>query len=995
MPRLTSFSQSFFAGINIARSFDPSWTLSSVTKAFSDNVAATQYSFNDTTYAWSWADLHFSPNGDKFYILAKWSNSQFHVFEYNLTTEYDLSTASYIDKFNIHTNDSAATGIFFKPDGTKMFVAGDSTNQVQQYSLSTAWDISSLSYDSTTKSLSDSSPDGIFFKPDGTEMYVLDNSVGAGGIRAYPLSTAWDITTAGTTSFTTVISSYLGNESSFCFSSDGTKVYVGGQTGVDAYEIHEFTLSTAWDVTTTSYTSTTTTTDGNYGIGNYYTQGLSMSSNNTKLFVLGSGGIVYSLALSTPKDLSTGLFDGNSGYLGDHSARMGVFFKSDGTKLYTANYSGNKIFEWSLSTAWDVTSAGSSSEFDLPTAVSPNSSSFLQDLYFSPDGTKLFTIHDGADLVFGFDLSTAWDITTASFNGTNKMDPAHNQAHGLFFKPDGTKAFFMDVDGTIRLYNLSTAWDLTTAVYGGGLGGSSLYERNAGNFTINPDGTKMFITGLGKGTSSGVYWPTVTEYNLSNPWALNGVTYANRYYDLTFMFDKPEGIYVDPDGERMFLTNSSGGRVYKFNLVPPPPPAGYWFTTYGNSDLNIWESVAVDSSGDIVVGGTAAVTGEGRNFYIGKYNSYGQKQWDKILNYPGATNTASNDATYRVRTDSSNNIYFTGALWADTQGSNDVILGKFNSSGTLQWARGLGGTSTDKAYGMAIDSSDNIILAGDTGSVGGLGSNEQLIIKYNSSGNIQWQRYITTSGYDTLSGIVTDASNNIYVSGEAQSKGFIAKYNSSGTLQWQKTYPISGSKAFFDLAIDSLGNLICLGYSNGYSANGNTGLFVFKMDSSGSGVWFRHLDIGATGSAYPSEMAIDSSDNIIITGYIAGITPYKGIIIKYNSSGTIQWQRDITGASNKIVNGITLNSSDDMILAGWSDNGSPTSTVAQLPSDGSLTGTYGNYTYQSASYTGSTSGNLTTSTSNYTNGTASLTSYTSSPTVSAPTGYTETKDTVV
>lgn len=569
MPRLTSFSQSAFVGLSITRSFDPAWTLSSVTKAFNDNYASSNWIFRDTTYMYSWVDMQLSSNGEKLYVLGRYSfNSLMHVFEYNLATAYDLTTISYVDKFSVQTQDTAPAGIFFKSDGTKMYMLGDTGNAVYQYSLSTAWDISTTSYDSVSYTLSDTSPDGIFFKSDGTVMYVLDSAMGAGGIRQYSLSTAWDISTASSVTNTgSVISSYLGGESCFCMSSDGTKVYVGGQAGVDAYEIHEFTLSTAWDVSSISYTSVRTTTDTE-AFGNYYTFGLSISSDGTKLFVLGSNGGIYSLALSTAKDLSTSVFDGDSGYFGYDARHNGIFFKPDGTKLYTASNLSGKILEWPLSTAWDVTSAGISSEFNLPTAVSPNSAAGLQDLYISPDGTKLFTIHDGADLVFGFDLSTAWDITTASFNGTNKIDPAHNQAKGLFFKPDGTKAFFMDYNSSIRMYNLSTAWDLTTAVYAGAVSGGYFQDQRGRSFTMNSDGTKLFLVGFSKGGTA-YYWPTVTEYDISNPWnpGFGTITYSNRYYDLTFMMDEPAGIYVDPNGEKMFITSTVGGRVYKFNLI--------------------------------------------------------------------------------------------------------------------------------------------------------------------------------------------------------------------------------------------------------------------------------------------------------------------------------------------------------------------------------------------------------------------------------------------
>ena len=96
-----------------------------------------------------------------------------------------------------------------------------------------------------------------------------------------------------------------------------------------------------------------------------------------------------------------------------------------------------------------------------------------------------------------------------------------------------------------------------------------------------------------------------------------------------------------------------------------------------------------------------------------------------------------------VTTDSSGNIYVTGKTGGDldgntSSGGNDIILVKYNSSGTKQWTKQLGTSSHDGGNGVTTDSSDNIFVTGHTG--GGLegnttsGEDDIVLVKYNSSG---------------------------------------------------------------------------------------------------------------------------------------------------------------------------------------------------------------------------------------------------------------------
>jgi DNA-binding beta-propeller fold protein YncE len=99
------------------------------------------------------------------------------VNEYDLSTAWDISTASFLQNFFVIEQEVSPGGIFFKPDGLKMYIVGSTGNEVNEYDLSTAWDVSTASFLQNFSVIAQSTnPQGLFFKPDGTKMYIMDGS---------------------------------------------------------------------------------------------------------------------------------------------------------------------------------------------------------------------------------------------------------------------------------------------------------------------------------------------------------------------------------------------------------------------------------------------------------------------------------------------------------------------------------------------------------------------------------------------------------------------------------------------------------------------------------------------------------------------------------------------------------------------------------------------------------------------------------------------------
>ncbi|MDB9957247.1 Ig-like domain-containing protein [Candidatus Pelagibacter sp.] len=136
--------------------------------------------------------LAFNNDGTKMFVVGDAGND---VNEYTLTTGFDVSTADFVDSFSVNSQDTNPQGIAFNNDGTKMFVVGDAGNDINEYTLSTAFDVSSASFvgvtaDSIVEDVT-STPNGIAFNNDGTKMFVT-NRFGA-NVHSFDLDAPFDM----------------------------------------------------------------------------------------------------------------------------------------------------------------------------------------------------------------------------------------------------------------------------------------------------------------------------------------------------------------------------------------------------------------------------------------------------------------------------------------------------------------------------------------------------------------------------------------------------------------------------------------------------------------------------------------------------------------------------------------------------------------------------------------------------------------------------------
>ena len=262
----------------------------------------------------------------------------------NISLGGDLSNASYDSKsFSVSSQEIYVQSLFIGNNGTKLYVVGTNNDTVFQYTLPTAYDISTASYDSVSFSVSSqtSTPVGLAFKSDGTSFYVADNSTEV--IFQYDLSVAWDVSSASYSSKSFSTNAQAGDfQSKPAFSTDGSVMIVPKFSNDVVYQ---YTLSTPWDISTAFYASKS------FSVASQETalSAAILSKNGNKLWVIGStSDTVFEYDLSVSNDISTATYNSISFSIAaqDGTPRDLAFANND-EKFYVLGDSNDSVFQYS------------------------------------------------------------------------------------------------------------------------------------------------------------------------------------------------------------------------------------------------------------------------------------------------------------------------------------------------------------------------------------------------------------------------------------------------------------------------------------------------------------------------------------------------------------------------------------------------------------------------------------------------------------------------
>jgi uncharacterized protein YegP (UPF0339 family) len=328
-----------------------------------------------------------------------------------------------------------------------------------------------------------------------------------------------------------------------------------------------------------------------------------------------------------------------------------------------------------------------------------------------------------------------------------------------------------------------------------------------------------------------------------------------------------------------------------------------------------------------------------------------------------------------ISVDSSKNAYTTGSFsgTVDFGGGDvtsnavsDIFVVKLDSDGNFQWVYTAGGSGNDRAVDIGTDSSGNSYITGNFsetvnfggGDVTSAGNSDDIfVVKLDSDGNFQWVYTAggtqdgtssTTLKFDGGTGIDIDSSGNVYITGifdtvvdfgggNVSSSGkdiFVLKLDTDGNFQWVYNVLSSGNDDANSITTDPSGNTYTTGYfyntadfgGGDVTSNGYNDIFVVKLDSDGNFQWV--YTAGGTGVDELHAIAIDSSDNVLTTGYLSSTVNYGGgvrisavtvtaLVLKLDSFGSLVWVNAYGGQGAQEGLGIAVDSSDNIFTTGY------------------------------------------------------------------------------
>lgn len=433
------------------------------------------------------------------------------------------------DFYNLDIKNEVYTGIatvcsdlVFSSDGTK-FIATPrttyTTSVVHVYNVPTAWDVMSLPPNLSAEAayrLTEAlvQYQSLYVDSTGTRLFVGDIDLpDQYSVVSYVTSTAYNYSSANITS------SYIKyidvKPSSIAFSSDGTRLFV---YGANSY-LYTYIMSTAWNL------STATTVGPTLSLGSYITGDarVRFSPDGTKVSLFSTGNKLATYTMSTAWDLSTATLT-NSATIGTAPPMFFYGFDNTGTHAYMGAVSDNPAYrllhKQCVSQAYNIATLTYNPTGKYFIGKDQEYYNVQRNLFFNTAGNRVFVVTADSTTNFyvrSYDLGTAWDISTATTVSVKTYTGFRTQNANIsrfYMCSDGYTYFIVDPSNNVRKYTMTTAWDVSTSSYSGNSYTISISSGSLYNITFNSTGTRMYVP-VAYSSST-----VLRQYALSTAWNL-------------------------------------------------------------------------------------------------------------------------------------------------------------------------------------------------------------------------------------------------------------------------------------------------------------------------------------------------------------------------------------------------------------------------------------------------------------------------------------------
>jgi hypothetical protein len=351
--------------------------------------------------------------------------------------------------------------------------------------------------------------------------------------------------------------------------------------------------------------------------------------------------------------------------------------------------------------------------------------------------------------------------------------------------------------------------------------------------------------------------------------------------------------------------------------------------TYGGSGSEFFYAIAADKNDNVIAVGKSSTT------VFGGYDALVVK-YDSSLNVLVSKRYGGSGTDYfqDVIVDSDNNIICCGSTTSEGTGNYGGLVVKFDSDLNILVRKHYGGAYDEEFRGVAVDKQDNIICCGYSWSEI-TPSADAIVVKFDSNLNIINRKTYYGSAQDHIERVIADSSNNIICVGTTSSEGagsndaLIIKFDSSLNILARKRYGGSGDETFLDVAIDSSDNIICVGSFTTGSSGVRDG-FIIKFDTNLNKLAGKSY--GGTISDRLYGVTVDSSDNIIAAGYI----DTNAVVVKFDNNLNVISSKLYSGANTEYAYGVVVNNTGSIMIVGTTTtegDGSDEAFILKIPSN--------------------------------------------------------------
>jgi uncharacterized protein (AIM24 family) len=409
-------------------------------------------------------------------------------------------------------------------------------------------------------------------------------------------------------------------------------------------------------------------------------------------------------------------------------------------------------------------------------------------------------------------------------------------------------------------------------------------------------------------------------------------------------------------------------------MAPPCKGSLLWAKRFGDMFSQTGRGIAVDGEGSVLIVGQFAGTVDfgggplqsagGLDIFVAKLDASGAHVWSERFG-----DTADQYAE-AIALDSAGNVLVTGSFYGDLDfgggslhgaGGEDVFIAKLDVNGGHVWSKSFGDAADQLAASIAVDGSDNVILAGSFngtiefggGPLSSAGGADVFLAKLDASGGHVWSRRFGDTADQHAACVAVDGAANVFLtgdyngtvdfgSGSLQSAGagdvFVTKLDENAGPGWSKSFGDAQSgdvqiQIARGVATDAAGNVVVTGEFAGtvdfgkgpIQSAGGGDVFVVKLDADGGPVWSKHF--GDAADQHAAGVALDGASNVLLAGSFNGALDFGdgpiqsaggGDIFagKLDSGGVSQWGKRFGDAKSQSARGIATDAAGKMLVIG-------------------------------------------------------------------------------